>query len=207
MWRRFRQRAARVCGWSAGLLAAVCAASLLVHVAAHWVREDLVLSDAALRLVYSGFGATWADFAHVPQVEWEYRPIWRNWWGWEWFYPLPCKGYAFFSSERCVYVPLYPLVPLLALAAWVLRPRKLGWPHCRACGYDLTGNVSGRCPECGTSADAPRAASQKPRSQTVHKRSADAADLGWRIWSANCTGSLTPLCCSPGRRSSVRPCA
>lgn len=22
--------------------------------------------------------------------------------------------------------------------------------HCRACGYDLTGNVSGVCPECGT---------------------------------------------------------
>lgn len=22
---------------------------------------------------------------------------------------------------------------------------------CGACGYDLTGNVSGRCPECGTS--------------------------------------------------------
>lgn len=23
--------------------------------------------------------------------------------------------------------------------------------HCRGCGYDLTGNVSGRCPECGNS--------------------------------------------------------
>jgi hypothetical protein len=22
--------------------------------------------------------------------------------------------------------------------------------HCRGCGYDLTGNVSGTCPECGT---------------------------------------------------------
>jgi len=22
--------------------------------------------------------------------------------------------------------------------------------HCRGCDYDLTGNVSGRCPECGT---------------------------------------------------------
>ena len=21
--------------------------------------------------------------------------------------------------------------------------------HCRSCGYDLTGNVSGNCPECG----------------------------------------------------------
>jgi len=23
-------------------------------------------------------------------------------------------------------------------------------PHCRNCDYDLTGNVTGRCPECGT---------------------------------------------------------
>jgi hypothetical protein len=29
------------------------------------------------------------------------------------------------------------------------RARVLG-DVCRACGYDLTGNVSGRCPECGT---------------------------------------------------------
>jgi len=25
--------------------------------------------------------------------------------------------------------------------------------HCRRCGYNLTGNVSGRCPECGTEID------------------------------------------------------
>jgi len=28
--------------------------------------------------------------------------------------------------------------------------RKLSVHLCRQCGYDLTGNVSGRCPECGT---------------------------------------------------------
>ncbi|MFH1747038.1 MAG: hypothetical protein ABIG44_08335 [Planctomycetota bacterium] len=31
-----------------------------------------------------------------------------------------------------------------------LELRKLGQPICLACGYDLTGNVSGRCSECGT---------------------------------------------------------
>lgn len=30
------------------------------------------------------------------------------------------------------------------------RPRR-GSPRCAQCGYNLTGNVSGRCPECGTS--------------------------------------------------------
>ena len=35
----------------------------------------------------------------------------------------------------------------LALRRW-MRPT---WPegHCQKCGYDLTGNVSGTCPECG----------------------------------------------------------
>ena len=30
------------------------------------------------------------------------------------------------------------------------RPRKESNPRCRRCGYDLTGNQSGICPECGT---------------------------------------------------------
>jgi len=27
--------------------------------------------------------------------------------------------------------------------------------HCVKCGYDLAGNLSGRCPECGTPTDSP----------------------------------------------------
>lgn len=27
--------------------------------------------------------------------------------------------------------------------------------YCRVCGYDLTGNISGRCPECGTEIRSP----------------------------------------------------
>lgn len=55
-------------------------------------------------------------------------------------------------------------VALLALAFWYHRRgrRKLraylaerGCPICLACGYDLTGNISGRCPECGTPTPAP----------------------------------------------------
>ena len=30
--------------------------------------------------------------------------------------------------------------------------------QCLSCGYDLTGNVSGECPECGTAKDDPWAA-------------------------------------------------
>jgi len=31
------------------------------------------------------------------------------------------------------------------------KPKGLHGKECRTCGYDLTGNISGVCPECGTS--------------------------------------------------------
>ena len=44
----------------------------------------------------------------------------------------------------------------IATAAFWYLDRPLPPPgHCQKCGYDLTGNVSGRCPECGTVINAP----------------------------------------------------
>jgi hypothetical protein len=50
------------------------------------------------------------------------------------------------------FIPLW--MPLGALAIptatlWLLDQR-VPENHCRNCGYNLTGNVSGVCPECGT---------------------------------------------------------
>lgn len=61
------------------------------------------------------------------------------------------------SPEAVVLAVLCLLVAILvrggasAVSRRVLVRRALrrGLPHCRKCGYDLTGNVSGRCPECG----------------------------------------------------------
>lgn len=33
--------------------------------------------------------------------------------------------------------------------------RKIPHGHCQNCGYDLTGNVSGRCSECGMKIESP----------------------------------------------------
>ena len=47
------------------------------------------------------------------------------------------------------------LVAFIALAATLLiirTPPIYPWGHCRHCGYNLTGNISGRCPECGEEA-------------------------------------------------------
>jgi predicted RNA-binding Zn-ribbon protein involved in translation (DUF1610 family) len=49
------------------------------------------------------------------------------------------------------WVPLW--IPSAALAILAIScfvwPHRHGHGYCQQCGYDLTGNVSGRCPECG----------------------------------------------------------
>ncbi|MEE8169228.1 MAG: hypothetical protein V3T70_01655 [Phycisphaerae bacterium] len=53
-----------------------------------------------------------------------------------------------------IVLPLWiPLITFgIPTALMIIRDRRRRIPpgHCRRCGYDLTGNVSGVCPECGT---------------------------------------------------------
>ncbi len=49
-------------------------------------------------------------------------------------------------------LPLPPLILLVGIPSaigWYCDRRRIPAGHCRGCGYDLTLNVSGRCPECG----------------------------------------------------------
>jgi hypothetical protein len=54
-----------------------------------------------------------------------------------------------------VHMPFAPLIIMLATATALLwyRDRRIPSGHCEQCGYNLTGNVSGICPECGTAID------------------------------------------------------
>lgn len=67
---------------------------------------------------------------------------------------LPRKSYPRFYSgarEWSLLLPSWiPVVMLAALGTW-LWSRHRGFPigRCQRCGYDLTGNESGICPECG----------------------------------------------------------
>ena len=57
-------------------------------------------------------------------------------------------------SRRFKYLWLVPIWNILLLAALpavclVWRGRRTAKDHCQQCGYNLKGNISGRCPECG----------------------------------------------------------
>jgi len=87
-------------------------------------------------------------------------PIWRN--------PYTSTpnwnhhaAWANNSTTLAVSVPLWWVAaPLLLLTAilWWLDRRRVPPGHCRKCGYDLTGNVTGVCPECGAPASVRRPA-------------------------------------------------
>lgn len=48
------------------------------------------------------------------------------------------------------WLTLAVVAPPTLLLIWLDRRHRYGPHQCPRCGYDLTGNTSGRCPECGT---------------------------------------------------------
>ena len=89
--------------------------------------------------------------------EWEYGPHWlqisKEWVG------FSRTGFGFSHISYSAKAPLWLVALFLAVypvfASYRLyrnRPPPPG--HCQSCGYNLTGNVSGVCPECGAAVDA-----------------------------------------------------
>lgn len=63
-----------------------------------------------------------------------------------------------YQVGRHVTIPLWLPLAMLAVPTAILRRRvrpRSQDGHCRACGYNLTGNVSGKCSECGAAQIAP----------------------------------------------------
>jgi hypothetical protein len=58
-----------------------------------------------------------------------------------------------FGTLRVLYLELPLWMPFLLFATlaaiWLVRDRRIPLGHCEQCGYNLTANVSGICPECG----------------------------------------------------------
>jgi len=98
------------------------------------------------------------DLMTLPQIN---APVWRLTWG-IWDHYMLGRVWAFILP---LWIPFFILLIPTALL-WRLDRRRFPAGHCQECGYDLTGNVSGRCPECGTVINpkqAQRASTAEPR--------------------------------------------
>lgn len=130
------------------------------------------------------------------------------------FFVLP-QVYDFFMQPRSddvvgrIIEPLFLLLfwttPLWAvLWAWLWN-KYANWlfkrqphPFCHSCGYNLTGNTSGRCPECGSSIDAP-----VPR-EAAHASTPSTSPGRTSIPSARCAGGARVSAPSAGIRGRGR---
>lgn len=75
------------------------------------------------------------------------------------FWPPPAVTFARPDEGWCVVLPLW--IPFILIAVptallWRLDRRRTFPGHCRKCNYNLAGNTSGVCPECGSPIGAPR---------------------------------------------------
>ena len=72
--------------------------------------------------------------------------------GWRELYPSPAQSGVRLSIPCWFLCAVTSVLPAIWLWRY-RRDRRLrsdGMPHCVKCDYNLTGNVSGICPECGT---------------------------------------------------------
>jgi hypothetical protein len=99
---------------------------------------------------------------------WKGRGYRRRTWPWLAIYyalTLFCAGYSIVVFRWCreswdilwlvcslstLTIIVGPLVGLVLLCFAISMSRRHPAGHCQRCGYDLSGNVSGCCPECGT---------------------------------------------------------
>ena len=63
------------------------------------------------------------------------------------FVPDGVKDLEFFYWKWTL---LFSVLPVLWIFIWWLKRRQPREGRCRTCHYDLTGNTSGTCPECGS---------------------------------------------------------
>jgi len=82
-------------------------------------------------------------------------------WGWSGWKP---RIESITSGGGIVSIPIWiPAILLAGLSLWLGQSRGQSHsPLCRTCGYNLTGNVSGICPECGRPIPPPRSKCRTP---------------------------------------------
>lgn len=148
MMMRRRSRARRIAKWT-GLAVCVVVAvawvtSILRNVGYSRGRIDFGLALGGAYGILSEHPGGWGWFNYpggrFAGVVWSPNLDLRR------FGQTPFNGWG-----RNLFVPLWLPFLLVAIPTFILwrRDRRPPPGHCLRCRYDLTGNVSGRCPECG----------------------------------------------------------
>jgi hypothetical protein len=138
---RRRRRVRRVAKW-VGLV--VCVLVAVCWVVNFWWNFALMPGDTlVVGAVGGGFVVNWISGWNEQPIE---VIIYKNEFGFGW---LPEMIISRSGGDTGVpfWLVLSVFVPVTGVLWWRDR-RRIPPGHCR-CGYDLTGNVSGRCPECG----------------------------------------------------------
>ena len=159
---RRRPRLGRVAKWAALV---VCAVLAPVYVLSVWKAFRLYV-PLANHIVVCGFEGGAIVFGVVSDTT---SPRFFQW------FPdhtsvgsyYPFGGWAYPGNPHFHWIPEYKHIPgwahglwipiWMLLAAfgpttaflWYTERYRISSGHCKKCGYDLTGNMSGRCPECG----------------------------------------------------------
>ena len=157
MWgdnvRRERSRLRRLAIWKWAMFGA-CALLVAAWGASLWlvVRYDYYTASrtwVCVRLAEGNIESyRYTDFRQGPfnpPGGWSIERAGEMWWS------------GNFEDVSFAMIPLWWLLLAAALPTIVLWRRGRGFPpgHCEKCGYDLTGNVSGVCPECGVEVKQP----------------------------------------------------
>lgn len=163
-------RTRRMLKWTgAGLCAlTISAYAFSYHSSVRYVspgrRWDITAANGAINIYWGSTGAMTTNV-----MGWEFKSWPRQYVKWQTLMELEVPGSAAFAmtgqqtGDARRYIAPYWLL-LLGTSiptAWLFyRDRRRIRPsHCRRCGYDLTGNTSGVCSECGKPA---AAAAEKP---------------------------------------------
>ena len=151
MWDPYMKRGSRTVRtlkW-AGLLLSVL---LLLASTVGWVKGLVYFHESGQVVVAAG--GLLIDNMHAPierrglrwaTLEIPEKPLW-----------LRIRGYFWIPkvSPQATWVPFgFPLVFTATVTVFLFwldrRLRRVPHGHCQACGYNLAGNISGICPECG----------------------------------------------------------
>ncbi len=121
---------------------------------------QFVLSRGCIWAEVQKWGKPWWE---PTRQRWEFCRVWWPvaWpedlgllWGPDFYWEFPAfdANRIHYGSSVCVHVPCWLLFAVFSVPTallWYVDRGRIQPGHCGKCDYDLTGNVSGRCPECG----------------------------------------------------------